>query len=776
VELVGWETHAWPGFGEDAQDVINRQIEPYEIFVGVMWKRLGTPTGRAASGTVEEFTRAYERWGVHRVPHLMFYFSRAPIDPRQDDMAQAKAVVDFQQHLQALGGFVREYAGIKDFRQKVYRDLYRQLTDTRGDPADDLPQPTDSGVFDVPSHARVVSRDRALDRLEAVCARSPVVALEGLSGSGKTFLLADFLKRAGTDNSTYWYDATPGSTVDDALSLLARRLRFSGSSNLTKAKELVHHLEESDRRLVIDAYHLGDRDSFIPLLEAASHRKPPARVLLVSREHVRLPPALPANARLTISGLDRGEIAAMLRTRGFSTVADRWVSGLQTKAGGLPLAVTLFSSAVDDGRDPDELLAGPVIGIENQLRDWLDEVVAGLPPEGRPLLRFLSTALGPFNRGVVRMACRALELDDADEPFNALQRCHLVEDHTPYRWSVHQLLAEFSRMELEPDELARVHEAYGKHYQRLGQEWPGQPLDDDTFAQRLIAARHLQLAGRRRDVQKLLGRLSRTAKVHGHYASFMRLCETELEDENRDPWIDYHFAHCCMITGRLSAAGRVLRCVPPTENRNLTLSLARLEAELLLALGDGRRALRVLADAMDGAEHSVKAAVLAQMRGLEARILLAVGDPEAAAQIATRLMARAHERDDDLSAAVAFTYLGFADLARGRASEARGSFAAAVERFRDEEDRRGVAWALTGRADAKLQLGDRDGAILDIREALVIKSDLAECSTEYLRFLERLRDEFVLVDSAKLVHEELDRVGRTMGDERRKALLQYAAR
>ncbi|MEW6220293.1 MAG: hypothetical protein AB1634_12275, partial [Thermodesulfobacteriota bacterium] len=37
LELVRWETHAWPGFGQDPQDVINEQIGDYDIFIGIMW-------------------------------------------------------------------------------------------------------------------------------------------------------------------------------------------------------------------------------------------------------------------------------------------------------------------------------------------------------------------------------------------------------------------------------------------------------------------------------------------------------------------------------------------------------------------------------------------------------------------------------------------------------------------------------------------------------------------------------------------------------------------
>ena len=37
LELRKWETNTRPGFGRDAQDVINQQIgEDYDIFLGIM--------------------------------------------------------------------------------------------------------------------------------------------------------------------------------------------------------------------------------------------------------------------------------------------------------------------------------------------------------------------------------------------------------------------------------------------------------------------------------------------------------------------------------------------------------------------------------------------------------------------------------------------------------------------------------------------------------------------------------------------------------------------
>lgn len=73
LDVIRWEEDTFPGYGADAQALINRQIAEmanYSLFVGIMWNRLGTPTPRAESGTVEEFERAAAAFALHRQPAI----------------------------------------------------------------------------------------------------------------------------------------------------------------------------------------------------------------------------------------------------------------------------------------------------------------------------------------------------------------------------------------------------------------------------------------------------------------------------------------------------------------------------------------------------------------------------------------------------------------------------------------------------------------------------------------------------------------------------------
>jgi hypothetical protein len=116
LDLIRWETHAYPGFGDDAQDVINDQIPmDYDIFIGILWSRFGTPTGRAGSGTEEEYLRAKEKWDNDKSSiNIMFYFKDSPLAPSQIDSSQLAKVTEFRRSLGNSGSLYSSYSGTED--------------------------------------------------------------------------------------------------------------------------------------------------------------------------------------------------------------------------------------------------------------------------------------------------------------------------------------------------------------------------------------------------------------------------------------------------------------------------------------------------------------------------------------------------------------------------------------------------------------------------------------------------------------------------------------
>jgi len=162
LELVRWETHAIPGIGLDAQAVINDSIpNDYDLFVGIMWCRYGTPTGRAGSGTVEEFEIAKKRYESDpNSVKFMMYFKDAPISPSQMDPCQLTQVISFRNSLGAQGVLHWSFNSPEDFRRIFRIHIVGQIRnwtathgkfdreDSKDSPSETLPESDELGYLD----------------------------------------------------------------------------------------------------------------------------------------------------------------------------------------------------------------------------------------------------------------------------------------------------------------------------------------------------------------------------------------------------------------------------------------------------------------------------------------------------------------------------------------------------------------------------------------------------------------------------------------------------
>ncbi len=132
LELVRWETHVRPGAGADAQDAVNRQVGAYDLFIGIFWNRLGTPTHRADSGSREEFDRAYACWQQDPTNlELWVYFSQQPYTFATPEQLEQKAkVMAFQKELQSVKGLLTwTYKDPADFQEQVRGHLELFIAD-----------------------------------------------------------------------------------------------------------------------------------------------------------------------------------------------------------------------------------------------------------------------------------------------------------------------------------------------------------------------------------------------------------------------------------------------------------------------------------------------------------------------------------------------------------------------------------------------------------------------------------------------------------------------
>jgi hypothetical protein len=122
IESLKWENDVHPSFGADSQEVINQQIgNDYDFFVGIMYKKFGSPTTKAGSGTEEEFNNAYDRYSKNASSvNIMFYFNNeAPKSLSEINTSELEKVNNFKFKVSGLGGLYCEYNGCNDFEYKI---------------------------------------------------------------------------------------------------------------------------------------------------------------------------------------------------------------------------------------------------------------------------------------------------------------------------------------------------------------------------------------------------------------------------------------------------------------------------------------------------------------------------------------------------------------------------------------------------------------------------------------------------------------------------------
>ncbi len=131
VEVLRYQDDVYPDVGRP-QEVVDRGIpKDYEIHLGIMWMRCGTPTKTEDSGTIHEFRQAMKRRDATGWPIIMFYFSDEPppvMPSKLEEIEQLSRVIKFREEMQNIG-LTMTYPNRASFRERVRAGLLRAIAD-----------------------------------------------------------------------------------------------------------------------------------------------------------------------------------------------------------------------------------------------------------------------------------------------------------------------------------------------------------------------------------------------------------------------------------------------------------------------------------------------------------------------------------------------------------------------------------------------------------------------------------------------------------------------
>ena len=128
-----------PAMGRPQEVILNQiKINEFDYFIGVLWTRFGTPTGKLnphtdkqyKSGTEEEFYTAYTSYIDNKKPDILIYACKR--DPEYDkiDVEQFNKVKNFLEQLNPQGlhpALYSSYVTIKEFEENLFVHLFNML-------------------------------------------------------------------------------------------------------------------------------------------------------------------------------------------------------------------------------------------------------------------------------------------------------------------------------------------------------------------------------------------------------------------------------------------------------------------------------------------------------------------------------------------------------------------------------------------------------------------------------------------------------------------------
>jgi hypothetical protein len=284
IELIRWETHARPSVGRP-QAVINRQIDAYDLFVGILWKRFGTPTGLAESGTEEEFRIAWERYGQGSISDVLFYFSEQPWWPTAEaELDQFRSMLRFRREVESRT-LAWRFAGRAEFEALARKHLYDAVDALLTRPADD-PR---SMRFE-PELGRLLEQTRREAMASGIALRTPSLMLTLLRMPGSLALqcmeavspefgatlsrsleayLVSAEAKAGTDRMRDWHERPE-------MVAAWTEARRNGRMQITVGDLLVALLRSSSKTIVELREHLGSSFSLVMQRAELLARQPQA--------------------------------------------------------------------------------------------------------------------------------------------------------------------------------------------------------------------------------------------------------------------------------------------------------------------------------------------------------------------------------------------------------------------------------------------------------------------------------------------------------------------
>ncbi len=277
-----------------------------------------------------------------------------------------------------------------------------------------------------------------------------VICVEGLPGSGKTYLLSRIYEEEDPER-TFWCQIEEGHTFDDILEAFARFFSSHVIENIKKGllspqrnyKDICDDLKRnftSHRYLFFfDNYHLLKDEQADAFFKSLLELDLKSKVILATREILFSPSLSHSIGRVSLHGFEQEEVQEFLQQNGI-VFENECFHTLCKKTEKIPILILLTVQKLKE--IPEDLYCDFIESLPNKdIEDYLIETVhEGLNTEEQTMLQILSALHVPES---VRRISRLSVSIDAESTLDRLEKSFLIKRNIFDEYSSHEIFRDF---------------------------------------------------------------------------------------------------------------------------------------------------------------------------------------------------------------------------------------------------------------------------------------------------------------------------------------------
>jgi tetratricopeptide (TPR) repeat protein len=496
--------------------------------------------------------------------------------------------------------------------------------------------------------------------------RVSIIAIEGISGVGKTTIaayLADKLDSRGY--TSFWVECREDTVADTILWSLAGVARQNGDQGLANILEDTGRpfeeritsaaiaLSKSQYVLFFDDYHLVVNPNINRFVRKIEHRSGLTRVVLSSRVRpdvlALVNPASTREVHLQ-SGLDIEACGQLLVDCGLALEPSLMEEVWHLTGKGHPRALLIFAARARNFSVSQLLQSLPIFRDELK-QEWLVPLMNELPQE----LRDVTVDLSVFDRPLPFSAIQMLYPDrNIDDLILALIDRFILDRVDDRNLSMHGLLREHCYTLIE--DLVSKHEWAAEYYlSGMGSVIDAEMMTDEQVNYCLAAWSHFVKAGKHERAVGVIDTVRKTLINQGQYEQLMFLIEhTDPPTEEDKLWFTINEARIFSFWGDQEFAVQLLQPLIENENPRFAREAVLVLASVYCEHDNAHKAIELLNDRSElfwGSDVSQLLKRRLLMRMVWAHRL--TGDYDQALEWAKKVSEIAEVNRDKLSLAIA---------------------------------------------------------------------------------------------------------------------------